>query len=316
MKIVVLDGHTLNPGDLSWDGLTALGDCDFHGRSAPAEVVPRSAGADVVVTNKVPLDRNAIESLDRLRLIAVSATGYNMVDVVAARERGVAVRNVPEYGTTAVAQHTIALLLELANRVGHHARTVADRWPASADFAYWDGSLVELAGMTIGIVGYGRIGAAVARIARAMGMDVLATSRQPRDAAGVRFVDLATLFRQSDVVSLHCPLTPETRELVNASRLATMKPSAFLLNTSRGGLVNEHDLAAALNAGTISGAGLDVLTTEPPRPDNPLLRAMNCVITPHIAWAARTARERLLHETVLNVKAFKDGQPRNVVNPR
>ena len=317
MKIVVLDGHTLNPGDLSWDELRSLGECAIYDRTPIEQTAARAAGAAVVLTNKAPVNRAVIESLPDLKLIAVSATGYNIVDVAAAKERGVLVCNVPEYGTRTVAQHVFALLLELAVRTGHHAWTVRDgRWTTSPDFCYWDYPLIELDGLTMGIVGYGRIGRAVGGIARALGMNVLAHRRTPRgDEAGVRFVDLESLFAQSDVVSLHCPLTPETARMINAGRLARMKPTAFLINTARGGLVDEADLAAALDAGRIAGAGLDVLATEPPPADNPLLRAKNCIVTPHIAWAARSARERLLRLTVENIRAFVEGAPRNVVNP-
>jgi glycerate dehydrogenase len=315
MKIVVLDGHTLNPGDLSWDELCRFGSCEIYDRSQPDQVVERARGAAVVLTNKVTIDRAAIEALPDLRLIAVTATGYNMVDTAAARARGVLVCNVPEYGTPNVAQAVFALLLELANRTGHHAQTVRDgRWCTSPDFCYWDFPLIELNGLTMGIVGYGRIGRAVARIAQGFGMRVLAYRRHPQAEAGVEFTEVDALFRRSDVVSLHAPLTSENREMVNAARLAEMKPTAYLINTARGGLVNEPDLADALNRGRIAGAGLDVLTVEPPACDNPLLAARNCVITPHIAWASPTARRRLLGETVRNVEAFLAGTPRNVVN--
>lgn len=315
MKIVVLDGYTTNPGDLSWEAIAALGSLTVHDRTADADIVPRARGAEIVLTNKTVLSRSVIAALPGLRCICVLATGYNVVDVAAAKEHGVAVCNVPEYSTPNVAQAVFALLLELTNRTGHHDRTVHEgRWAACEDFCYWDGDLVELAGLTLGIVGYGRIGAAVARIGTAFGMKILAQRRS--NAGPVEGGELATLdrvFRESDVVSLHCPLTPDTKELVNAARLATMKRTAFLINTARGALVNEADLAAALEAGTIAGAGLDVLTVEPPPASNPLLTAKNCVITPHIAWATRNARRRLIEATAGNVKAFAAGQPRNVV---
>ncbi len=317
MKIVVLDGHTLNPGDLSWDDLRALGEVELFPRSAPAEVVPRAADADVILTNKVVLSREQIFQLPKLRYIGVTATGYNIVDVAAARERGIAVANVPTYGTRSVAQHTFALLLELTQRAGHHAQTVRDgKWTACPDFCYADHPLVELDGLTMGVVGFGRIGRAVAELALAFGMNVLAHSRSaPKETSPrIQFVDLETLFARSDVISLHCPLTPETKEMVNAKRLAQMKPTAFLLNTSRGPLIDEAALAEALNAGRLAGAGLDVLAVEPPRADNPLLRAKNCLITPHHAWATRAARSRLMHTAVANVRAFLAGQPQNVVN--
>jgi len=312
-KIVVLDGHTANPGDLSWDPIHRLGELSIHDRTAPGDVVARAQGAEIVLTNKTVLSAEAIAALPRLELICVLATGYNVVDVAAARARGIPVCNVPEYSTPNVAQAVFALLLELTNKTGHHDATVhAGRWVACPDFCYWDGDLVELAGLTFGIVGYGRIGRAVGQVARALGMNVIFYRRTPDgDPAAV---DLDTLFRTSDVVSLHCPLTPDTKDLVNARRIETMKPTAFLLNTARGALVNEADLAAALHAGRIAGAGLDVLSVEPPSADNPLLTAPRCVITPHIAWATRDARRRLLDTTAGNVAAFVAGSPRNVVN--
>jgi glycerate dehydrogenase len=258
----------------------------------------------------------AIARLPRLKYIGVLATGVNIVDVAAAKARGIPVCNVPEYGTPNVAQAVFALLLELTNHTGHHDRTVHEgRWSRSADFCYWDGDLVELSGLTLGLAGYGRIAAAVARIGRAFGMQILAHRRSGSGVIeeGGRYTDLDTLFRESDVVSLHCPLTPETKEMVNAERLARMKPTAFLINTARGGLVNEADLAAALDAGTIAGAGLDVLSVEPPPASNPLLSAKNCIITPHIAWATRNARRRLLDVTAANIQAFLAGKPQNVV---
>lgn len=316
MRIVVLDGHTLNPGDLTWEPIRALGDCAVYDRTPATQVAERAAGARVILTNKATLDRGTIEALPELRLIAVTATGYNVVDTAAAKDRGVTVCNVPEYGTPNVAQHVFALLLELTTHTGHHAQTVREgRWGAAADWCYWDSPLLELNGLTMGIVGYGRIGQAVGRIARAFGMSVIAHRRQGATAdEGVRTVGLDALFRESDVVSLHCPLTPENARMVNAERLATMKPSAFLINTARGGLIDEADLAAALNAGTIAGAALDVLTSEPPRTGSPLIGANNCIITPHIAWASRPARQRLLDVTAENLRRFLDGRPQNVVN--
>jgi glycerate dehydrogenase len=315
MKIVVLDGYTANPGDLSWETLDALGTLTVHDRTAEAEIVPRARGAEIVLTNKTVLSRDVIAKLPGLKCICVLATGYNVVDVAAAKEHGVVVCNVPEYSTPNVAQAVFALILELTNRTGHHDRTVHEgRWAACDDFCYWDGDLVELAGLTLGIVGYGRIGAAVARIGAAFGMQILAHRRSGSGTVeGGEHASLDRVFRESDVVSLHCPLTPDTKDLVNAARLATMKRTAFLINTARGALVNEADLAAALDAGTIAGAGLDVLTVEPPPASNPLLTAKNCVITPHIAWATRNARRRLIEVTAANVQAFLAGQPRNVV---
>ena len=317
MKIVVLDGYTLNPGDLSWDGLEALGELALHDRSAPAEVLPRSEGAEILLTNKTVLDRSTIEAPPALKYIGVLATGYNVVDVAAAKERGVVVTNVPTYGTGSVAQMTFALLLELTQHVAHHAQTVRDgRWAACDDFCYWDFPMIELAGLTMGVMGFGRIGRATARIAKAFGMKVIAHDPFAPDGSDpdVEMVDLDTLFAQSDVVSLHCPLTDDNAGLVNAKRLATMKQSAFLINTSRGPLVNDADLADALNRGRIAGAGLDVLSVEPPPPDNPLLSARNCFITPHIAWATRSARARLMATAVENLKAFLDGNVQNCVS--
>ncbi len=315
-KIVVLDGYTLNPGDLDWAPLHAVGDCSIHDRTPREQVVERAADAEIVLTNKALVLRDAIERLPKLRYIGVLATGYNVVDTAAAKERGIPVTNVPGYGTASVAQHVFALLLELTQRTGHHAQTVRDgRWSACPDFCYWDFPLLELAGRTLGIVGYGEIGRAVARIGLAFGMKIIASTRTPRAATdGVEFVAVEELFRRSDVVTLHCPLTEQTRGLVNPARLSLMKPTAFLINTGRGPLVVEADLAAALNSGRIAGAGLDVLSTEPPPASNPLLTAKNCLITPHIAWATREARARLLGRAVGKLRAFLAGQPRNVVN--
>lgn len=315
MTIVILDAFTANPGDLSWDALAELGSLAVHDRTDDADIVARARDARIVLTNKTVLSREVIAALPKLECICVLATGYNVVDVAAARDHGVTVCNVPEYSTPNVAQAVFALILELTNRTGHHDRTVHEgRWAACEDFCYWDGDLVELAGLTLGIVGYGRIGQAVARVGRAFDMRILAHRRSATGTIeGGAYAELDRLFDESDIVSLHCPLTPDTKELVNAARLATMKRTAFLINTARGGLVNEGDLAAALSAGTIAGAGLDVLTVEPPAASNPLLTAKNCVVTPHIAWATRNARRRLIAATVENVKAFLDGAPRNVV---
>lgn len=318
MKIVVLDGYTLNPGDLSWDALRALGECTIYDRTPPEQVIERCRGAEAVLTNKALVPRAAIEALPDLRYIGVLATGYNIVDVEAARERGIPVSNVPEYSTHAVAQMTIAHLLELALHVGHHARTVREgRWSSSVDFSYWDYPLIELTGLTLGIIGLGRIGRATAALAQAFGMRVLAYNiRPPREVpAGVTMTELEPLLRESDVVSLHCPLTAQNQGMINAERLALMKPSAFLLNTSRGPLVVARDLADALNSGRLAGAGLDVLSVEPPPPDNPLLTAKNCHITPHIAWAMGAARARLMDAVVDNLRAYQAGTPKNVVNP-
>lgn len=317
MKTVILDGYTCNPGDLTWDGFQAFGPCEIYDRTPRSEVVSRAGDAEIVLTNKTALDRETLARLPKLRYIGVLATGYNVVDGKAARERGIPVCNIPEYGTANVAQSTFALLLELTNRSGHHARTVEEgRWCTSEDFCYWDFPLIELQGLKMGIVGAGRIGQAVAKIAMAFGMEVIAFDRfTPKQLPdGIRLTDLETLFRESDVITLHCPLSPENQELVNTTRLRLMKPSAFLINTARGGLVNESDLAKALDEGCLGGAALDVLSVEPPLPDNPLLKAKNCLITPHIAWATRSARARLIQTAVENVKAFVEGRPTNVVN--
>jgi glycerate dehydrogenase len=316
MKIVVLDGYTLNPGDLSWGELEKLGDCAIYNRTPAEETIARAAGANIALTNKTLLMRDTLEKLPDLKYIGVLATGYNVVDLEAATERGIVVTNVPSYSTRSVVQMAFAHLLNLALHTGEHSRSVAaGRWSSSADFCFWDYPLIELDGLTLGLVGFGRIGRAMSEVATAFGMKVLAYDPMPpqNPPSGVRMVELDEIFRQSDVVSLHCPLTAETRHLVNAERLAIMKPSAFLINTGRGPLVDEQALAAALNAGQIAGAGLDVLTAEPPPSDHPLLRAKNCYITPHIAWATKAARIRLLKEVIENIRAFMNGTPRNVV---
>jgi len=318
MKIVVLDGHCLNPGDLSWKALEALGELEVHDRTAPDEVVERSAGARIVLTNKTPVAGEAIRRLEALRYIGLLATGYNVVDVAAAKEQKVVVTHVPSYGTESVAQMVFAHLLNLAQSAAAHADTVRrGRWCESPDFCYWDFPLVELHGLTLGIVGLGRIGTATARIAQALGMRVLACDAAPPSPVpeGVEMADLERLLVESDAVSLHCPLTPGTEKLINARTLAMMKKTAFLINTSRGQLVDEEALARALNREAIAGAGLDVLFEEPPSPQNPLLVARNCHITPHIAWATRAARIRLMDAVVENVRAFLEGRPKNVVNP-
>lgn len=314
MRIVVLDGFALNPGDLSWGALESLGDCTIHDRTPPGEVLARAQGADVLLTNKTALDATTLEALPQVRYVGVLATGYNVVDVAAARRRGAIVTNVPGYGTPSVAQATFALLLELTNHVGHHSRAVRQgRWASSPDFCFWDQPLVELAGRTMGVVGFGAIGQAVAKLAQAFDMTVLAHTRTERPTPDVLFVDLDTLLAESDVVSLHCPLTPETHSFINADRLARLKPSAFLLNTSRGPLIDEPALARALNEGRLAGAALDVLSAEPPSADNPLLTARNCIVTPHLAWATQAARRRLLDTVTDNLRAFLAGRPVNTV---
>lgn len=317
MDIVVLDGYTLNPGDLSWDDLSALGECSFHDRTSPDLVVQRAAEAKIILTNKTVITASQIQSLPNLKYIGVLATGFNIVDVKAARSREIPVTNIPAYGTRSVAQMTLALLLELTQHVGHHAQTVhGGRWTENPDFCYWDFPLVELEGLTLGILGFGRIGKAVSDLALAFGMKVLCHTKTPLTDApkGITCVEVDQLFRESDVLSLHCPLTPETKNIVEEKRLSLMKSSAFVINTSRGPLIDEQALADALNSGRIAGAALDVLAVEPPRSDNPLLKARNCLITPHISWATKAARSRLMKTAISNVKAFLSGEPINVVN--
>lgn len=318
MKIVVLDGGILNPGDLSWQGLEQLGEVAVYDNSTPEQVAERLANADVAITNKVALGETVFSQCPALKFIAVTATGYNIIDLSAARLRGIAVSNVPSYGTAAVAQFTTALLLALCNRVSEHSMDVrAGGWQQRNSWCYWLNPMVELAGKKIGIIGYGRIGQAVGAIAQAMGMTVLACatgSAKKVENSNVRYVDPDTLYAEADVISLHCPLTPATKGMINHSTLQKMKPGVLLLNASRGDLVNEADLAAALNEGHVAGAAVDVLSSEPPAADNPLLSAKNCLITPHIAWASVEARGRILATTVENVAAFITGQPQNRVD--
>lgn len=316
MNIVVLDGLAANPGDLSWEPLKELGHCVVYDRTAPHELLPRAAGAEALLTNKTVLTATDMEQLPHLRYIGVLATGYNVVDIEAARQRGIVVTNIPAYSTSSVAQMVFAHLLHITQRVGHYAReNRGGRWADSPDFCYWDTPLIELSGKRMGIVGLGNTGMAAARIALAMGMEVVAfTSKAASDLPqGITPCSMDELFSTSDVVSLHCPLTEGTRGLVNATRLSTMKPTAILINTGRGPLVNEADLADALNRGVIMAAGLDVLSQEPPRADNPLLTARNCFITPHIAWATVEARTRLLDQAVENLRSYMAGTPVNNV---
>lgn len=316
MKICVLDGFTLNPGDLTWVALRALGDCEIYDRTPREEVVARAAGAEVILTNKAVVGAAEMAALPALRYIGVTATGFNVVDTEAAKARGVVVTNVPGYGTRSVAQHVFALLLELTQHTGAHSEAArAGAWTTSKDWCFWKTPLVELDGLTLGILGFGAIGAAVGDIASAFGMKVLATQSSRREMpAHVTEATVHEVFSRSDVVTLHCPLTPDTHHLVNAERLATMKPSAFLINTARGPLIDEAALAEALNAGRLAGAGLDVLSQEPPMAENPLFTARNCLITPHLAWATQAARSRLMTATVENVRAFLAGSPLNVVS--
>ena len=315
-RIVVLDGLTLNPGDLSWEPLQSLGQCTIHDRTSPDEVLARAEDAQIVLTNKAVVSGETIAALGELQYIGVTATGVNVVDLSAAAERDILVTNVPSYSTSSVAQMVFAHLLHHTQHVAEHAEAVrSGRWSAAEDWCFWDRPLVELSGLTMGIVGLGQNGRAVAQLAHSFDMRVVAATRTSGSAADyVRIVELDTLFRESDVVSLHCPLTPETEGLVNHERLAQMKPSALLINTARGPLVNEGALAEALNSGKVAGAGLDVFSAEPPTADNPLLTAKNCTITPHIAWATRASRERLLASVIENIEAYLNGRPINVVS--
>jgi glycerate dehydrogenase len=314
--IVVLDGYTLAADGLNWDGLQALGRCIIYDRTPETEIVSRSVDADAVLINKVSLSADAIAQLPKLKYIGVTATGTNIVDLAAAKARGIVVTNVPGYGTQSVAQWVFAHVLNLAQRVGDHAVLVREgKWASSPDWCFWETPQIELAGLTMGILGFGAIGREVAKIAHSFGMNVIATNRsQVEHPDYIQMVDLDTLFQTADVVTLHCPLTPETREVVNRERLATMKPSSFLINTGRGPLIDEPALADALSAGTIAGAGLDVLSQEPPPADHPLVKASNCFISPHIAWATTSARARLMKATIENLSAFLEGKPKNVVN--
>ena len=317
MKIVILDGYTLNPGDLSWNDLAQLGKIEIYDRTSPEEVAERCEGFQAIITNKALITQETIQSLPDLEYIGVTATGVNIVDCKAAAEHSIPVTNVPGYGPKSVAQMTFAHILNLTQRTGHHANEVSEgRWASCPDFCFSDFPLVELDGLTLGILGYGTIGKETARIGRAFGMKVIAHSRSLNENVGgeVEAVSMDTLFRQSDVLSLHCPLTPETDRVVNSDNLAKMKPSAFLINTGRGQLVDEEALADALNAGHLAGAGLDVLSSEPPSPDNPLPQAKNCFVSPHIAWATYAARQRLLAATANNLRSFIDGKTANGIN--
>ncbi len=316
MNIVMLDAFTANPSDLSWAAFEALGACTTYDRTPPRQIVERAKDAEVIITNKAPLSAETIAALPKLKYIGVIATGYNVVDVAAAREYGITVTNVPGYSSASVAQAVFALLLELTNHTGHHSSMArGGRWERGSDFCFWDYPIIELHGLTLGLVGLGDIGQAVARIAQAMGMKVLAARRTwalpPPE--GITASSIEEVLSQSDVVSLHCPLTEGTRQLINAASLATMKPGAFLINTARGPLVDEAALADALNNGRLAGAGLDVLSVEPPPAGNPLFTAKNCIITPHIAWASRASRARLIAQAAANVKAWAAGQAVNVV---
>ncbi len=316
MKIVALDGYAANPGDLSWDELKALGECVIYDRTAPEEVLERAADAEVVLTNKVVITADMMAALPQLKYIGVMATGYNIVDIDAARERGIIVTNIPSYSTASVAQMVFAHILNIAQQVQHHSEAVHQgRWTSSKDFCFWDTPLIELRGKKLGIVGLGNTGYTTARIAIGFGMEVYAyTSKSSFQLPPeIKKMELDQLFSECDVISLHCLLTDKTRELVNAARLKLMKPTAILINTGRGQLVNEQDLADALNNGQIYAAGLDVLSQEPPKADNPLLTARNCYITPHIAWASAAARERLMGILLDNLKGYVEGKVINNV---
>lgn len=320
MKIVVLDGYTENPGDLSWEELGKLGELTVYDRTSlsdPEEAIKRIGSAEVVITNKTPITRAVIDACPMMRFIGVLATGYNVVDCGYAREKGIPVSNVPAYGTAAVSQYSIALLLEICHHIGHHDASVhAGNWSSGTDWCYWDYPLIELAGKTIGIIGFGRIGQAEGRIAKALGMKVLANDIHESDAGKEigEYADLEALLEKSDVISLHCNLTPENTGFINRAAIEKMKDGVILINNARGQLLNEKDVADALNSGKIAAAGLDVVSTEPIREDNPLLGAKNCVITPHISWASRESRQRIMDCSVANVRAYLDGKPMNVVN--
>lgn len=317
MKIVVLDGYAANPGDLSWDALKALGECVIYDRTTPAELPERAKDADVLLTNKVVINADSMDKLPNLKYIGVLATGYNIIDTEAAHARGIVVTNIPAYSTNSVAQMVFAHILNITQRVGHYSHQIKKdaAWTNSKDFCYWDTPLVELDGLKMGIIGLGNTGMATAKIALSFGLEVYAYTSKSQNQLpqGIRTASLDEIFRECDIVSLHCPLTEKTKHLVNTERLKSMKPTAIVINTGRGPLVNEQDLADALNNGVIYAAGIDVLSTEPPKSDNPLLTANNCFITPHIAWATKAARERLMDIAVNNLKGFIDGKARNVI---
>ncbi len=322
MKIVVLDGYTENPGDLSWEGLAALGELTVYDRTSltdEAEIIARIGDAEMVYTNKTPISKNVIDACPGMKFISMLATGYNVVDVAYAKEKGIPVTNVPVYGTRSVSQFAIALLLEVCHHIGHHSDGVyAGKWASSIDWCYWDYPLIELAGMTYGLLGCGNIGIHTAEIATALGMHVIAYDGRQTDEAkalGVEYVELDELFARSDVLGLQMPLFPFNTGIINKENIAKMKDGVIIINNSRGQMVVEQDLADALNSGKVAAAGLDVVSTEPIRPDNPLLKAKNCIITPHISWAAKGSRQRIMDCAVDNAKAYLAGKPINVVNP-
>lgn len=320
-KIVILDGYTENPGDLSWAGFEQLGMLTVHDRTPiddEAEIINRIGDAEIVITNKTPISANTISKCENLEYIGVLATGYNVVDIAAAREKNIPVSNIPTYGTDAVGQFAIALLLEICHHIGHHSDAVhSGRWAAAEDWCFWDFPLIELSGKTMGIIGFGKIGQATGRIAKALGMKVIAYDNYPNDAGreiAAYVKDIDELFAKADVISLHCPLFPETQGIINKANIEKMKDGVIILNNSRGPLIVEQDLADALNSGKVYGAGLDVVSKEPITQDNPLLNAKNCIITPHISWAPVESRGRLMDIAVANLKAFLSGKPENVVN--
>lgn len=320
MKIVILDGYTENPGDLSWDELGKLGELTVYDRTPvddEAEIIRRIGDAEIVFTNKTPISRAVIDACPGMKFISMLATGYNVVDYVYAHEKGIPVTNVPSYGTASVAQFAIAMLLEICHHVAHHSQTVHDgKWASSIDWCYWDYPLIELDGKTMGIIGFGRIGQQTGKIARALGMNILAYDSVESDSGRAigTYTDLDTVLSQSDVIALHCPLFPDTQGIINKDTIARMKDGVIILNNSRGPLIVEQDLTDALNSGKVFAAGLDVVSTEPIKPDNPLLGAKNCIITPHISWAPKESRQRIMDCAVANVKAYQAGTPINVVN--
>lgn len=318
MKIVVLDGYTLNPGDLTWKGLENIGQLTVYDRTPESKIIDRIGDAEIVFTNKTPLTREIFEKAPQIRYVGVLATGYNVVDIEAAKDKGIVVTNIPTYGTDAVAQYTFALLLEMCHHVWAHSEAVKQgAWTRSLDFCFWNYPLIELAGKTMGIIGLGRIGRSVARIAQAFGLSVLAYDEYPNkelETDTLRYVDLEELLANSDVISLHCPLFESTQGIINKDTIAKMKDGVMIINTSRGPLIIDQDLADALNSGKVSGAALDVVSVEPIEESNPLLKAKNCIITPHIAWAPKESRERLMNIAVDNLEKFLNGNPVNVVN--
>ena len=321
MKIIVLDGYTLNPGDLDWKGLEAIGDCTVYDRTSLTDVqeaINRIGDAEIVFTNKTPMPKSLFDACPNIKFVGVLATGYNVVDVNAAKDKGVIVTNIPTYGTAAVGQFTIALLLEICHHIGHHNNAVHEgKWENNADWCFWDYPLIELDGKTIGIIGYGRIGQATGKIAQALGMKVLAYDEYKNPnlvTETCKYAELDELLKESDVIALHCPLFPSTQGIISKENIAKMKDGVIILNDSRGPLIVEEDLAEALNSGKVAAAGLDVVSSEPIKGNNPLLKAKNCIITPHIAWAPKESRKRLMDIAVNNLQAFVAGEPVNVVN--